>query len=426
MATDRDQGEGVVAGALFGLLTQATTAVFTAGLTIYLVRALDAPGFGLFSLGVSLLGIGLLVPDAAVSASAGRFMADRRQDTERVRDVVATALGLKLAGAVSVGAVVALAAGPIAGAYGKPGFEAPLRAFAIALAAEALLLLWLEVFISLRRLALSARLIFVESLVEASASVALVALGGGVTGAALGRAAGYVVAVVLGVAMVARLLGRGALDLRRSDRALRWEIVGYARPLFATTAAFTAYGAIDTQLIALLLSSAEIGVWSAPLRLLSLLAYVALAVSNAIAPRMSLEASGGPDVRAFNAGLRWLLVLHVAITVVVVVWAGPIVSLVLGPEFAESANVLRAMGPLILLLGISPLASTTVNYLGEASRRLPIVLTSFVVNAAIDVVLLPAIGVVGAAIGTTIAYLIYVPAHLRLFRLPPYLPLPPP
>jgi O-antigen/teichoic acid export membrane protein len=413
---DHGEGEGVVAGTLFGLLTQATTAIFTAGLTVYLVRELDAEGYGVFSLGVSLMSLGVLAADLAVSVSAGRFMADRRGDGDAVRDVVATAFRLKLISGGVVGVLLAALAGPIADAYGEPAFESPLRWFALALVSQAMLLLWLEVFAALRRLKYSAQLIFVESIMETSASVALVALGGGVSGAAAGRAVGYGTAFILGGLMVARLVGRGGLDPRRGDRARRKELTSYARPLLASHGAYTFYGAIDTQLIALLLTSKAVGIWAAPLRLLGLLSYPALAVATAIAPRMSLQGKGGPDVHAFNSGLRWLIVAYALITVGIVTWAEPIVDLILGDEFARSSEVMQAMGPMIFLLGISPLASSTVNYLGAAGKRLPIILVSIVVNIAIDLALLPTIGVVGAAIGTTAAYLIYVPAHLRLCK----------
>jgi O-antigen/teichoic acid export membrane protein len=165
----------------------------------------------------------------------------------------------------------------------------------------------------------------------------------------------------------------------------------------------------------MLLTSAAVGVFAAPLRLVTFLGYVGLSVANAVTPRMSLEGDG-PDVRAFTASLRWLLTLHIALAIPLVVWAEPISLLLLGREFSESAEVLRALAPFLVLRGVSPLISTTVNYLGEAGRRVPIVLVSLAVNAAIDLALLPVLGPVAAAIGTGVAYCIYVPAHLRLCR----------
>ena len=54
--------------------------------------------------------------------------------------------------------------------------------------------------------------------------------------------------------------------------------------------------------------------------------------------------------------------------------------------------------------------------LGQARRRVPIAVTAVVVNIALDVILIPRIGIVGGAIGTDVAYAIYVPAHFMLCR----------
>jgi O-antigen/teichoic acid export membrane protein len=407
-------GDTVLRGTLFALLAQLTTALFTAVLVLYLARALGSSGYGVFSLAVSVLTIGMLLADAAISHSAGRFIADARHDLPRVRQVVAAALRMKLVAALVVAGVLALLADPIADAYGIPEVEWPLRGIALSLVFETTLLLWLAVFGSLRRQAVTAQVIFVESLVEVTASVGLVALGAGATGAAFGRAAGYAVGAILGAVLVRRLIGR--FGLRGDDAAVRAQIRGYARPLFATNSAYTAYAALDIQLIAALLTATAVGLFSAPLRLVVFLGYVGQSVANAVAPRMSLEAPGGPDVRAFTAALRGLLILHVALAVGIAVWAEPITDLLLGEEFEASDEILRWFAPYLLLRGVSPLISTTVNYLGQAGRRLPIVLASLAVNAAIDVALLDSMGPAAAALGTSVAYCIYVPAHLRLCR----------
>jgi heme-degrading monooxygenase HmoA len=72
----------------------------------------------------------------------------------------------------------------------------------------------------------------------------------------------------------------------------------------------------------------------------------------------------------------------------------------LGPGYEESADVLRALTPYVFLAGLAPLVSLAVNFLGEARRRIPIALGAVAVNVAIDVTLIPRIGIVAGAIGT--------------------------
>jgi peptidoglycan biosynthesis protein MviN/MurJ (putative lipid II flippase) len=63
-------------------------------------------------------------------------------------------------------------------------------------------------------------------------------------------------------------------------------------------------------------------------------------------------------------------------------------------------------------MGFGALVSVSANYLGEARRRVPVAIATLVINCAIDLVLVPRIGVVGGAWGTDAAFAVYVPAHL--------------
>jgi tellurite resistance protein TehA-like permease len=63
------------------------------------------------------------------------------------------------------------------------------------------------------------------------------------------------------------------------------------------------------------------------------------------------------------------------------------------------------------LSGIGPILAVSVNFLGEARRRVPIAVAAIALNVAIDVALLREIGVVAGAIGTGCGYFVYVAGH---------------
>jgi O-antigen/teichoic acid export membrane protein len=104
----------------------------------------------------------------------------------------------------------------------------------------------------------------------------------------------------------------------------------------------------------------------------------------------------------------------------VLVWAEPIVHALLGSEYGESIGVLRALAPFVFMSAIGTFVTLAVNYLGEARRRIPLAVGAVALNAAIDAVLLPSIGVIGAAVGTDVAFALYLLGHLwicaRLLR----------
>lgn len=399
------------------LLVQATTAVFTAVMTLYLIRALGPASFGLFTLALSLTGMAGLVARFGVPQSLARFLADSRADPIACSGLIRDALRLTIATATIVGGILFAAAGPIASAYGESGLVWPLRGMAIALVAETILALYIGVFIALARISSNLRIVFVESLVETGATIALVAAGAGATGAAFGRAAGYIVGASMAAIMVSRLVGRlakAASSHGGRPRRMR-EILRYATPLFVLDSIYGLYARIDVLLIGAMLSTTSIGVFSAPKRLMPGLEGISLAVANSVSPRQA-PSEGGRYLGAFTASLRWLMLLYSGFIAVLLVWADPIVSVLFGSKYAGSVAVLQFLTPYIFLNSISPLVSTTVNYLGLARERIPIAAGALAINLVIDVVFLPRIGVTAAAIGTSAAFLLYVPAHLRICR----------
>jgi O-antigen/teichoic acid export membrane protein len=411
MRRDATEGaEGALAGTAFAMLAQLTTAASTAAITLYLVRALGATRYGELTLVLSVGGIAVALADAALAQSTARYLAPRASDRGWAATVLAAGLRLKL----GVGAVISLVllalAGPIASAYGDPGMAWPLRAVVVSVFGESLMMLWTTAFQALRRIALSVRLLFLESAAEAAATIGLVALGGGVTGAVVGRGVGYVVGAAAGAVLATRQLRR-RLRVGSVERRVRREISGYARPLLLNTSAYTLYDQVNVQLVGALLTRAAVGIYAAPFKIITLLCYPSQSVANAVSPRMSGD---HPDVGTFTTSLRWLLVYQTALIAPVVVWAEPLTRLMLGDQFEQSAVALAALAPYLFLRGVSTLASTTVNYLGHARRRIPIVLLSLAVIVTLDVILLPTLGILGAVVGLNVSYAVYVPLHLRI------------
>src|SRR3712207_3289832 len=149
----------------------------------------------------------------------------------------------------------------------------------------------------------------------------------------------------------------------------------------------------------------------APARLIVFLQYVGVSVANGVAPGLARREGHEPEARTFATALRYLLVYQAILVAPVVVWAEPITDLVLGEGYERSSDVLRALAPYIYLSGLAALASTGVNYLGEARRRVPLALLDLSIGVALTAILLPTVGLLGAAYATDVASLFYVPLH---------------
>ncbi len=405
-------GDTITNNAVFALAAQLSTAAFTAAITIFLVRRLGPDEYGVFALALSIAALAILPSDLGASASSARFVAEHRGDRDSVIGVVGLAMRVKIiAGALVSVAMFALAE-PIAAGYGIPELTWPVRAMAIALFGQALMQFVYSTFVAVRRLAVGFRLVVSEAAVELSSTVALVLVAGGAAGAAWGRAAGYAFGAVLAVLLLTRMLSASPLGGGIKSPVRLRPFLGYAVALFVIDGAFTVFTQIDVLLIGSILGASAAGLYSAPLRLVPFLAYPGLALARAVAP-VSAQGEGGPAPSAepLQAAMRLLLIVQTALAVAIAVWAEPIVHLTLGDAYGESVSVLRALAPFVLLSGLAPLVSLPINYAGEARKRVPIAIVTVAINIAIDVTLIPEIGIIAGALGTDIAFLLFVGAH---------------
>ena len=418
-ASDRGGAFGaadtITQNAVFSLIAQYAGAAFTAGLTFFLARRLGTHGFGVYSLA---LGVGLLLlfpADFGVSTAAARFMAERRHDRELVAAVVRDGLRLKVLVSAAMSVLLYALASPLATAYGDHALLWPLRAAAIALFGQSLMQM-VKAFAAISRVRLQLRTALVESIVETAATVGLVVAGTGVTGAAFGRAIGFVVGGVMTIVLLVRATGWSSLPrtLRFGEHTRR--IMGYGGVILATDGAFTLFNNIDILIIGAYLSTSAVGLFSAPLRITAFLSYQGSAISSAVSPRLARSSTQEPNTGAFIGALRLLLLLQAVVTAVVLGWAPLIVRVALGRHYEGSVEVLRVLAPFVFLVGFGPMVSGTVNYLGQARKRVPVAFATTAINVIVDFVLVPRIGVVGGAIGTDLAYLLYAPAHLVICR----------
>jgi O-antigen/teichoic acid export membrane protein len=401
----------IARNAVFALLAQYAGAAFTAGLTIFLARELGTRGFGVYSLAIGVGALLLFPADFGVSTAVARFIAEQRHDRASVAAVVRDGLRLKMLVSAAMSALLFALAAPLADAYADHALLWPLRAIAIALFGQSLMQM-VKAFAAIARVRYQLRTALAESVVETVATLALVLAGAGITGAAFGRAIGFAVGGVMTVALLVRATGWQSLPRTLPFGENTRKIAGYGGVILATDGAFTLFNNVDILIIGAYLSTSAVGLFSAPLRITAFLSYPGTAISSGVSPHLARSAGREPNVGAFLTALRILLVLQSAVTAFILGWAPLIVRVALGRHFGGSVEVLRALAPFVFLLGFGPLVSGTVNYLGQASRRVPIAFATAAVNIAVDFVLVPRIGVVGGSIGTDLAYAVYAPAHL--------------
>lgn len=159
----------------------------------------------------------------------------------------------------------------------------------------------------------------------------------------------------------------------------------------------------DTLLIGAILGVADAGIYAAATRYLLIGTFVAEAVMQAVAPRISvlLATSHRDHARlVFQAVTSWQVLLIWPVFLVVATFSGVLLA-PFGPEFAAGVVPLSLLALAILASSVFGPSDTVMLMAGRSRLSLVNTAVALAVNVAGNVVLLPRYGLVGAALAWT-------------------------
>jgi len=230
----------------------------------------------------------------------------------------------------------------------------------------------------------------------------VLAIGGwiSVSSAFIAWICGQWLGVLIMLAAVGRRSGFARPDLALGRRALSFGLKTHPGRLMGVTN----YRA-DQWLVGSISGSRELGLYSVAVAWAELLFYLPGVLTLVQRPdlvRATPEEAGRRAARVFRIGVLLSSVAAIGL----ILFAPLLCTVVFGHAFAGSTNQLR-----VLALGAAGVAAIDLFPNALTAQRLPIrgaggIAAAFVVMLALDVVLIPPFAGMGAAIATTVAYIV--------------------
>lgn len=178
-----------------------------------------------------------------------------------------------------------------------------------------------------------------------------------------------------------------------------------ATPLWVMGAFDLAMQNIDVIAIANLLSPAEAGIYFAAAKTMGLILFVHYAVGSALANRFAAIATRG-DKDAMRSsirdGVRWTFWPSLMLTVLMLM-AGPWLLTLFGPRFADAYPVMVILGAAILARSAIGPAETLLNMTGGERDCARALMVAALTNLGLCLLLIPAFGILGAAVAVATA-----------------------
>lgn len=384
------------------LVVRIAAAGLAFGVNVIVARRYGATPTGVYFLALTTVSVLATFGRVGLDKAVVRFAAERAADEDwgGVGALYRQSVSLAAAVSAALAGVCAVAAPWISdGLFSEPALTPVLRIMAVAVVPMALVMLHAELLNGLLRPV--AALLLSPAGVQAAviAGVLAMPLSLGVEGVAVAFLVANTVGAVVGWLLFARTAPQarsvtGDFPFRR--------LVATSLPFLVTAALVLVMGWADTIMLGIFRTPEEVAVFGAATRTATLVAIVLLAFNAVVPPRFAvLHASGDVAGLGRLARSTAALMALVALPIVIVMVAFPErVLSVFGSEFTGGAGALVVLS----LAQYFNVASGTVAFAlamtGHQRQMQTSGTIAAVANVALNLVLIPAFGIMGAAVAT--------------------------
>jgi O-antigen/teichoic acid export membrane protein len=328
------------AAAVFGgqLIDKASTLLFV----LYVTRRF-APGFyGRYAEVVTLATVLEQVTDLGLYTLIVRETA---RDRARASRFFGSFLGLRLLlAALSIGGLFAYGAW-----VASPPAPLHLLLVGLALLPKAVASLLYAALHAFERMQWTSLLLVLSGTFYSLVSIALLASGAGLTGVF----AAWLAASLIALGGLWHAAARGGIELSlRSDPNFLRAMLRAARPLAAWHILNILYYRADVLIVKQFAGAAQAGFWYAATKVSEILLFLPLAVQIALLPGMSEASARDPErlERVLTKSLRAVALVGCPIAVGLAALRQPLVQLLFSGGYAEVAELLFWISPVLLLL----------------------------------------------------------------------------
>ncbi|MFD1513941.1 flippase [Halomarina rubra] len=372
---------------------------------IIIARYLGKVDYGGVALGVTILAMTTTVVLAGVHTGVGRFLPRLDREGEK-HGLLWGAIGIVgMLSLVATAVLVASADWLATVAFDTPQLSAVITVLAVSVPAAAMMRLAIGVSQGYQR---SLPKVFIRNLTYPISRIVgigcVVLIGAGSLGVAGAYVCAYVIAAVVGLAYVYRWTD---FDLSVPEETHIRELLSFSAPLFLTGALSLVLSDVDTLMLGLFSTQADVGVYNVVYPTAILLLAFLRSFRFIYMPRISeLDKAEQVDRIHQNYQLvtKWLFLTTTPILVGFVVYSEDIIGLLYGPEYVSGGLALSLLAVGFYIHSVVGLNGTTLTSLGRTRVILYINVLAAAVNVVLNLLLIPEFSLVGAAVATTVSY----------------------
>jgi O-antigen/teichoic acid export membrane protein len=367
---------------------------------ISLLARLGEEDVGRYASCFAILSLLALLSLAGFRSAMTRFVAMHVADGDagRLRGTLRMGLGITAVASAAIGAGLALLAPWVATTLGDPSMATGVRLVGLSLPAVTFsdaALAATQGWRTQRPFTLIGRIF--EPLLKLALTAVALGLGRGFEGAMWAVvAAAWTAAVLAGLALRAQLRGTPKAGAVYEIR----EIFGFSMVSWFSALAATGLIWVGTLVLGAMEGQGEVGSFNVATRLVMLAVFVMAPINAAFTPHMAHLFHTGQTAeaaRAYGSATRWILTLSMPAFIVLIVFPRQLLGY-FGESYSTAAavTVILALGQLVS--AASGPCGTVLNMSGRVRLTMIDNVAALALNLALNVVLIPTYGIVGAAV----------------------------
>jgi len=372
-----------------------------------MARILGTTDYGGFVLATMVAGVGALIAKAGLPAGLTRKVPYYEDDPEVARGVVKSGLQLGVLTGVVIGVIVFLMAPILAiRVFDDPSITLLLRVGAIGIPFG--VLMWIGVSIAkgardakphvVVRQILSplSRMIFIGGLVLAGFEAL-----GAITGSVLAK----------GVAMLAALfLVRRALPFSLFGPTVRKhrELLTFSLPLMFASSMGYIVSQADTILVGVFLTSSDVGIYNVAFNLQDVGRFFFYPITFLLPPvltRLTKQDEWAEARRTYKTASKWLVLLTTPVFLLVFLFPEVVIGVTFGRQYVPGSMALWILMLPVMVTVLLSANGAALIALGHNRINLYVNAGVAVLNIVLNIILIPILGIVGAAAASAASFI---------------------
>jgi len=369
---------------------------------VYLARYLGAAGFGVLSAALALTGIFSILADLGTGTYLTREIA---RDPERAPELAGKGLGNRLILSLIVLVLVFLF--PLTGIY-RGAAAAVVMFIAGYMLVSSFGSFFNSIFQGFQRMEYQTIWNILNSLFILAGVLLVVWLGGDVVSVAIA----YLIAAILSLTYSILIFRKRFFTPRISSDL---NMLRESLPFGITGVFSLIYFWIDSVMLSLMKGDVSVGLYSAPYRLLTVIASFYSVYLLAVFPVMSrFYVESSESLRfTYRRSIKYLIMVAIPLISIVFFLAPDIIRIIYSEEYLGSVPALQV---LILASAFMFINGVTSNLLGSADRQVTVTrITGLgaLFNVAVNLLLIPGFNFMGASAATVLTELLMTALFLR-------------